>query len=69
MSADVNLTIKGSIRVLRLEPGDVIVASFPDHNRIPGGALEQIRDALKEKFPGHEVLLMGGGVELEVARP
>lgn len=67
-TTDVNLTIEGSIRVLRLRPGDVIVASFPDHNRVPSEALGQIRDALKEKFPAHDVLLMGGGIELEVAR-
>ena len=54
-----------SVEIMRLQPGDVIVANFEHGDR------ETIRAALvtlQERFPGHEVLAVGRGVRLSVAR-
>ena len=56
-----------SVEVMRLEPGDIVVATFekaisPDHCR---AALELLRD----RFPDHQVIACAGGMKLSVARP
>lgn len=53
------------IKVLRLQPGDVIIARF-DVDVSEDSAIE-VKQKLEEEFPGHEVLVCCG-FELEVAR-
>jgi hypothetical protein len=55
-----------SVRILRLQPGDVIVVRIAD--RIDKPAAEAIRDDLKPKFPDHEVLVLGPDADLEIVR-
>jgi len=55
-----------SVEILRLEPGDVIIASF-DGNP----SRDSVRAAIvtvQERFPGHEVLGVANGVKISVAR-
>lgn len=54
------------VRVLRLQPGDIIVARV--HEAIPMAQAKTTVDRLKEIFKGHEVLVCSG-FTLEVARP
>ena len=53
-----------SVKVLRLEPGDVIVAKLADHHDY--AVAEKARTRLEDCFPGHKVVILGG---MEVARP
>jgi uncharacterized protein (DUF58 family) len=55
-----------SIRILRLQPGDVVVVRLADH--IDKLTAEKIRDDLKPKFPDHEVLVLGPNADLEIVR-
>lgn len=54
-------------RALRLQPGDVIVMTFPDplkpHEREYWGGI------LNEAFPDHDSLLLDNGADLSVLRP
>lgn len=52
------LTIKGDIEVLRLQPGDTIVVSVDD--RIDRDTLKRWRDVLEERFPNHPVVVTSG---------
>ena len=52
--------------MLRLEPGDVIVARIDDSVSMKDAEL--LKEKLGEAFPGHKVLICSG-VTLEVARP
>lgn len=54
------------VRVLRLQPGDIIVAKLHDEATLAHA--EEIRGQLQEKFPDYEVLMLAG-LDLEVARP
>jgi hypothetical protein len=55
-----------SVRILRLQPGDVVVVRFAD--RIDKLTAETIRNDLKPKFPDHEVLVLGPDADLEIVR-
>jgi hypothetical protein len=55
-----------SVRVLRLQPGDVVVVRLAD--RIDKHAAETIRNDLRPKFPDHEVLVLGPNADLEIVR-
>lgn len=61
----VELSIKGDIEVLRLQPGDAIIVSFKRHP--PYDALERILGEVRKRFPGHEVIFTDG-VTLTVQR-
>lgn len=55
------------IRVVRLRPGDVVVARS-------AVALDQedsreIAEALKSLFPDNKCILLAGGIDIEVVRP
>lgn len=54
------------VRLLRLLPGDIIVAKV-DENIRPQEA-ERARERLMRAFPDHEVLVLAGA-DLEVVRP
>jgi hypothetical protein len=56
------------VRVLRLQPGDIIVANLAERSGTTWEAAEKLRERLKEAFPDHEVLVCSG-FTLEVARP
>lgn len=53
--------------VLHIEAGDVLVMQLPF--RTPPTVLERMRQQLGERFPGHEVVFLEGGLRLTVARP
>jgi len=58
-----NLT---SVEVMRLEPGDVIVASVD--SRIDSESAARITDTLRTKFPDHDVLVLSRGVKISLTR-
>jgi hypothetical protein len=64
-TADPGLSAE-SVRVLRLQPGDVLIAKVDPATK--QDALEQLRKRLELEFPGQKILVCLG-VELEVARP
>jgi hypothetical protein len=53
------------VKVLRLQPGDHIIARF--NADISAGLAVEVKRRLEERFPGHDVLVCYG-FELEVAR-
>jgi hypothetical protein len=53
-----------SVRILRLQPGDVVVVRLAD--RMDKHTAETIRNDLKPKFPDHEVLILGPNADLEI---
>ena len=65
MSA-VELTIRGDIDVLRLQPGDALVVTVD--RRITQAQASELRAALLERFPDHEVFVCAGDVRLTVQR-
>ena len=58
-----NLT---SVEVMRLEPGDVIVASVD--GRVDQQTAGWIKERLQERFPEHDVLIFAGGVKISLTR-
>jgi hypothetical protein len=56
------------IEVLRLEPGDVLVVKVGDR-AISQHAAAAIREHVGRLIPGHEVLVIGEEVSVEVLRP
>ena len=62
---NVELAIKGEIEVLRLKPGDVIVAHV--EKSITREMADSISHQLKERFPDHEILITNG-ITLSVQR-
>lgn len=59
------LTIKGDVEVLRLQPGDIIVVTLDGrHGR---EAVSRIGEQVRERFPDHEVLV-ADGVRLSIQR-
>jgi len=62
---EVELTIKGEVEVLRLQPGDVIVVTI--HERMSRQQSDRVSEQVKARFPGHEVVL-AQGLSLSVKR-
>jgi hypothetical protein len=56
----------GTIRILRLEPGDTVVLTIPE--ALGPRRAEEIDAILKEQFPGHKVLVLHGGWDLAVIK-
>ncbi len=56
----VELTIKGDVSVLRLAPGDHIIATIDEKASLSPEEQDQVRNALVREFPGHEVTLIQG---------
>lgn len=63
---DVELTIQGEIEVLRLQPGDIIVATVTD--RLTEHQIALMVEQIRARFPDHEVVVCEG-VELSTVRP
>lgn len=54
----------GEMHKLRLNPGDVLVLSC-DH-MLSDLVAGRIRTIIQEKFPGHEILVLSGGMKLGI---
>lgn len=54
------------IRVLRLQPGDVLIMRTP--TRLSQIDQEGIRQQVEKQFPGHKCLVLTDGLELDIAR-
>lgn len=65
-SRDVPPTVIEEVRVMRLQPGDIVVARVGEGYN-PAG-VEAARYRLTQIFPGHQVLVVSGA-ELSVVRP
>lgn len=59
---NIELTIRGSVESLHLEPGDRVIVSLEDHVRVPdfGELSKKFRDA----FPDNEVILLAPGIRI-----
>lgn len=55
-----------SVQILRLKPGDVIVAETD--LRLDPQRAQLVSESLRERFPGHEVIVTCG-VRLRIQRP
>lgn len=60
------LTIRGSVESLHLEPGDRIIITLDDKitQRHFNEAVEQIREQFRKEFPDHEVIIMSAGLRI-----
>lgn len=55
-----------SVRILRLRAGDEIVLTV---SRAVGEfAIDSIRKAAEERWPGHRVTILGEGIDIQVVR-
>lgn len=54
------------VRILRLEPGDVLLLTTP--YRISDADFEYIRDRFAEQMPGHRMALLENGMTLDILR-
>ena len=61
---NVELTIKGEVSVLRLRPGDRIIATVDGH--CAPWKLERISEVLREQFPDNQVIVLCAGLRLAV---
>jgi hypothetical protein len=52
------------IQRLRLEPGDVLVLRMPD--RLTAAAVEHLANTMQDAIPGHKVIVLEKGAQLEV---
>ncbi len=50
-----------------LSPGDTIVLKVP--GRVSDQQAQFIKNLMQDKFPGHEVLILDGGMELGLLSP
>jgi hypothetical protein len=55
------------VEVMRLRPGDVIVATVA--RPITEVQAKVIAEQLRERFPGYEAVVVPGDITLSVARP
>lgn len=55
------------VRVLRLQPGDVVVCTL--RRDASHAEFEEIHARLKERFPDNAVTIVGQDAELSVVRP
>lgn len=51
------------VSVLRLQPGDTIVMSAPDHIRLE--TADRIRCLVEAKFPGVQAMVLSGDMKVE----
>lgn len=65
MKAD--LTIRGRIDALHLEPGDRIIVTLDDHS-LRASQTKELREQVKAAFPGHEVVIVAAGLRLAPER-
>jgi hypothetical protein len=59
---NVDLKITGRIESLHLEPGDTVVATV--EGRLTSAQGKAMRDALLEKFPGHDAIVVSDGTTI-----
>lgn len=53
-----------AIEKLELKPGDTIVLKFKDH--LPQYAAARIDDVMAQKFPGHKILILDNGADINI---
>jgi hypothetical protein len=63
---ELDLTVRGSVEALRLEPGDLVVVAFDDH--VPHEYIASVRAELRNRFPENDVLVFANGVRLQRMR-
>jgi hypothetical protein len=56
-----------SVRVMRLQPGDIIALHVKDHLTQMARAI--LRDQLKRTFPDHETIIIDGDAQVTIVRP
>lgn len=55
-----------SVEVLNVKPRDTLVLSFP--GALTQDDAERLREAVKQKFPHNEVIVLSEGLDLKVIR-
>ena len=61
----VELTVAGDVQRLALQPGDVVIVRVSEHISVETAT--RIRDYCRSAFEGHEVIVLGSGMSIEVA--
>ena len=61
---EIELTVRGDIRKLRLEKGDKVVITAKEY--LTADTLKEMRRQLEQIFPMNEVVLMVGGSRLNI---
>jgi hypothetical protein len=60
---ELDLTVKGSVEALRLEPGDLVVVAIQDH--VPHEYIASVRSELRKRFPDNDVLVFANGIRVQ----
>lgn len=55
-----------AVKVLPLRPGDLLI--FRSEDRLTFEQTERVRGLLEKNIPGHRVLVLDGGADIEVLR-
>ncbi len=55
-----------TVKVLPLRPGDILVIRCKD--RFPMEAMDRFRALLEKEIPGHRILVLENGTDIEVLR-
>jgi len=61
-----DLKLVGKIAAVRLRPGDVVIVKVKDHLSRDGA--KSLEAYLKDYFPLNRILVLSGGISLQVAR-
>lgn len=56
-----------SVRILRLQPGDEIVVRVSDRG-ISSDDLRRIKSTAEGLWPGHRIVVLHNGIDIEVVR-
>jgi hypothetical protein len=59
---ELDLRITGEIQTLRLQEGDIVVVKVPE--QVTQDQAERIRAFMKQKVPQHDVVVLGGGMDI-----
>jgi hypothetical protein len=60
--SEVELTIKGEVEVLRLQPGDKVIITLDNH--ISGALLDVLREQAECHFPDNKVIIVSPGIRI-----
>jgi hypothetical protein len=55
-----------AVKIIPMRPGDVVVCKVPSF--IDDATIERIRADLSEVFEGHQIVVLSGGMDIEVIR-
>lgn len=66
MNENIELTVRGEIRKLHLEPGDKVIVTVKDY--LTSDTIKNMRRQLELMFPQNRIVFMVGGARLDIVK-